>query len=194
MMVRHLMRAVLALAVGVVLLVAPSAQAATVPAATVLAGCPGPIFIDTDTTLTGSAKVTGDCTLATPIGVAVGPQINLSKATLSFTGSFEILGNAASMMVDRSKITTGLDHPRFAGADDHRGSRLTANRSVTLPPRDNRITGSSVAAQGSVTPGPGGPRDVTDSALAADGEIIIAPGAYRPHPRQRGSQQALDRT
>ena len=74
MMLRRLMHAVLAPAVAMVLLLAPSTQAATVQAAAFLAACPGPIFIDADTTLTGAARVTGDCTLSTPDGAPSGPR------------------------------------------------------------------------------------------------------------------------
>jgi hypothetical protein len=165
-----------------VLLLGWCTQALAVDAATFLAACPGPIFIDTDTTLTGSATISGDCTLSTPAVGPGTPQINLNKASLTFTGFFQIFGNASSVTVDKSKVTTGggitLDS---LGPMAITGSTLTARGgAITLPPRDNlAITGSStLSAQSDVTlGGPGGFRHVTDSAISAGGAIIIQPGA-----------------
>jgi len=179
MVPRYMARAVIASAAGMVLMLPSSSQAATVNAATFLAGCPGPIFIAADTTLTGSATVNGDCTLSTPVGGGT-PQINLDNATLSFTGFFEILGDASSVTVTKSKVTTGggltLDS---LGPMAITGSTLTAKGGdITLPPRnDLAITSSTLNAQSGVTlGGTGGHREITNSSLNAGGVIFVAPG------------------
>jgi hypothetical protein len=143
-----------------------------VDAASFLSACPGAIFVLSDTTLVGSATVTGDCTVSSS-----GPQFNLSQAKLTFTGFFKVLGNASSLTVDRSKVTTGgalvLDSQ---GLMTISGSTLSVGGSVNLPPRDGlEVTHSSIAASGGVTVGgQGGLRTFTDSNISAGNVINIA--------------------
>jgi len=170
-----LVRAALAPALGMVLMLASTAQAVNVNAASFLSACPGPIFVPSDTTLVGSATVTGDCTVSS--SGFPGPQFNLSQATLTFTGFFNVLGNASSLTVDRSKVTTGGDLVVDSqGLMTISGTKLSAGGSVNLPPRDGlEVTHSSIAASGDVTVGgQGGVRNFTDSDISAGNVINIA--------------------
>ena len=181
-MLQKLTRAVIAPAVGAVLMLASTAQAADVDAATFLAAhCPGPFQVLTDTTLVGPATVTGSCTVGTASGAIPGAQINLRNARLTFTGSFSILGNASSMTVEKSKITTAgnlvLDSYGLMTITE---STLTAQGgNINLPPRDSlAINRSKIVASGNVTiAGNGGLRDITDSDLSAGLAITIGPGS-----------------
>jgi hypothetical protein len=183
MMLQKLVRAVIAPAVGAVLMLASTAQAADVAAAAFLAAhCPGPFQISTDTTLVGTATVTGSCTLGTAAGAIPGAEINLRNARLTFTGSFSILGNASSMTVEKSRITTTgnlvLDSHGLMTISE---STLTAQGggNINLPPRDSLVINrSKLVASGNLTvAGAGGLRDITDSDLSAGLAINIAPGS-----------------
>src|SRR5262249_2138991 len=136
------------LSLGMLLTLAPTAQAANVNAAAFLSACPGPIFLTGDTTLVGSATVTGDCVVSST--GSPGPQFNLNQARLTFTGAFQVLGNASSLKVNKSKVTTGGDLVLDSwGLMTISGAALSAGGNVNLPPRDSLvITHSSINASG----------------------------------------------
>ena len=186
-----LVRAALAEALGMALILTSTAQAANVDAASFLSACPGPIFVAADTTLVGSATVTGDCTVSS--SGSPGPQLNLSHAKLTFTGFFKVLGNASSLTVDKSKVTTGGDLVLDSfGVMTISGSALGAGGSINLPPRDSlEIALSSLLASGQVTLGGiGGLRNVIHSDISAGTAIVIAAASGAPIPPQTNVLQS----
>lgn len=180
MTLRHALRAALALALGSIPVLATPARAVDVDAATFLAGCPGPIFITSDTTLVGTATVGTGCALATPIGVFTpGAQINMRNAKLSFAGGFSITGFPASVTVEDSKLESTSIVLDSASTMTIMESTLAAgDGGMNLTPRSNlAISDSRLVTTGGVTlGGPGGLRDLTDSEIDATGAILIAGG------------------